>query len=102
MKYSRGRNRANEMAKGDYLLLMETKNRQQQIMQEGEQMRKRKYHRKVKAFQKNHVQDLKDANAVLLELAVPQAHTKRYEVMLLFFAVRNQIYLLIGREKITG
>ena len=39
---------------------------------------------------------------VLLEMSIPQVGTKRYMVLLLFFAVKNKIYLLVGREKITG
>ena len=40
-----------------------------------------------------------DGNMVLLEQRTPQVGSKRYDVLLLFFTVRNQIYMLIGREK---
>lgn len=39
---------------------------------------------------------------VLLEMSVPQVGSKRYNVLLLFFGLKNKIYLLVGREKITG
>ena len=35
-------------------------------------------------------------------MSVPQAGSKRYLVLLLFFQISNQLYLLLGREKIIG